>query len=530
MLRLTWPKPIEWIYIAGGLSLSVIYLWFLDDAFVYFRYVDNFLFLNIGLVYNAGEYVEGYSSPLWVLLLIVLRATGASYLVIIIIVAVLAFLTFSLLTVAVNRALSPPGVVINFPLAFLSFNYGVLSYFTSGVETPFVQVAALVFAAYAIAPRSRALQAAVGCSPLLRHELILPLIVSIAWGWVRTRKPPLYSIVSFALSCAGWCFFRVVYYADILPNTFYLKDTWMISQGLRFLHDTMGPYQVYPILIVGVGLIINLRRKRAELHLPIRGIMLFMAVLVVLYVVKIGGGPRHFRYLAFPFCLVITASAGLIEYAFLAVVPKMRSLWAPVSGIALALFSFSLYPRQIAHHPALDFEHNDHNQVELINDAFAHRRHPGLNHEKWSRIADPAKMKAYRERHSPFEYKSVKVTGWCVGGYRNFNKRVVHPAGLTDAILARVDTPAERPAHKPGLHRLAHDIAAILREYPKPHPGMYRDAVERGLAPQWIESNLGSIEIIERKVYNRHNLWENLNLALSFPGRISPGENPEPAR
>ena len=57
------PSPVEWCCLAGGLFLSIHYAWLLDDAFVYFRYIDNWLFLHFGLVFNKGEYVEGYSSP-----------------------------------------------------------------------------------------------------------------------------------------------------------------------------------------------------------------------------------------------------------------------------------------------------------------------------------------------------------------------------------------------------------------------------------------------------------------------------------
>lgn len=56
------PAPIEWLCLAGGLFLTIQYAWLLDDAFVYFRYVDKFLFRGFGLVYNNGEYVEGYSA------------------------------------------------------------------------------------------------------------------------------------------------------------------------------------------------------------------------------------------------------------------------------------------------------------------------------------------------------------------------------------------------------------------------------------------------------------------------------------
>ena len=39
-----------------------------DDAFISFRYAKN-LSEGTGLVYNAGEYVEGYSNFLWTLFL-----------------------------------------------------------------------------------------------------------------------------------------------------------------------------------------------------------------------------------------------------------------------------------------------------------------------------------------------------------------------------------------------------------------------------------------------------------------------------
>ena len=73
------PSPIEWLCLAAGLALTLHYAWVLDDAYVYFRYVDNLLFLDRGLVYNPGEYVEGYSSPLWLLLLAALRATELNF-------------------------------------------------------------------------------------------------------------------------------------------------------------------------------------------------------------------------------------------------------------------------------------------------------------------------------------------------------------------------------------------------------------------------------------------------------------------
>ena len=42
--------------------------WSGDDIFITLRYIDNFLAGN-GLVFNQGEYVEGYTHILWLLIL-----------------------------------------------------------------------------------------------------------------------------------------------------------------------------------------------------------------------------------------------------------------------------------------------------------------------------------------------------------------------------------------------------------------------------------------------------------------------------
>jgi hypothetical protein len=55
---------------------------------------------------------------------------------------------------------------------------------------------------------------------------------------------------------------------------------------------------------------------------------------------------------------------------------------------------------------------------------------------------------------------------------------------------------------------------------------LYRRAVEDGAAHPWIARNLESIEQIERKVYNRHDLIENLVLAVTPIPRLEPPPAP----
>ncbi|MBK9228789.1 MAG: hypothetical protein IPL67_17465 [Ignavibacteria bacterium] len=57
------------VLIAVSLYLCMNFFdWVIDDLYIYFRYVDNFISGN-GIVFNKGEYVEGFSSFLWFLYL-----------------------------------------------------------------------------------------------------------------------------------------------------------------------------------------------------------------------------------------------------------------------------------------------------------------------------------------------------------------------------------------------------------------------------------------------------------------------------
>ena len=99
---------------------------------------------------------------------------------------------------------------------------------------------------------------------------------------------------------------------------------------------------------------------------------------------------------------------------------------------------------------------------------------------------------------------------------------IVHGFGLTEPILARADVPEARQGHKMRLKFLAHQLLSIRRK--GAGRGMYRRALEDGVAPEWIERNFAAIELLEKKIYNRHDLVENLRLSLRFPHHLDIGD------
>ena len=520
MTRRDLPAPVEWLFLGVGLAFAFRYRWILDDALVYWRYIDNLLFLDRGLVFNAGEYVEGFSSPVWALLLISLRSLEIDYWALTLGVAVPAFLLFWFLLVRLNRRMSPDGPVLSFPLAYLACCYGVGCYFTSGIETPLVQLSALVYALFVLRPASLPLQAALALSPLVRHEFALTLLICAAWSWWKQGRPPWRMLVMSAGAVSAWMLFRIRYYADLFPNTFHLKNDVNVDQGLVYLAETVTTYRLDLVLILFAAGAWWLRRNPPDgwnARWAERGVMLLCALSLTAYVVKIGGDPRHYRFLAFPFVLSVAALSGIAE-ALLSKLGSGLARWlAPAAALAVGGLTALAYPPQLPAHPVdRDVKAEITN---LINDAAFHRRHPGLKYEAARADEDRERRQRYEElRGNPGE--EYQVCTLVYPAWVDMENPYVNRFGLTDAILARTDATAERAAHKFDLRRRGRELAMLLNEAERVDAGVYRRAVEAGTAPEWIVEGLPSIEIVARKIYNRHRFFENLGLALTFPEPI----------
>ncbi len=62
-----------------------------------------------------------------------------------------------------------------------------------------------------------------------------------------------------------------------------------------------------------------------------RAMMWAVALPVVAFVVKIGGDPRHFRFLIFPYCAILCSTGGLLERLE---APRSRA-WSALLVVAL---------------------------------------------------------------------------------------------------------------------------------------------------------------------------------------------------
>jgi hypothetical protein len=307
----------------------------LDDAMISMRYAWNFSHGH-GLVWNPGERVEGYTNFLMTLLMSVYTAIFAKS------DAVLAVMITGLVTVLsciyiawklcdffVEDLEEPQRRFVNAIFLIMILTYYPLSYWSLlGMETGLLTLL-LLSSLYLLELYLRERQgvyvfsivALQGLAYLTRPDAIifsLPIFVYIFFvgennhSTVFSRSAKLLPAALFYASIiVGQEIFRVYYYHEFLPNTYYLKLTGMplldrIDNGLKFV----TPYILTHLLILGSAIGSYLIKPAARKRL-----YLALILLPILYQIWTGGDPwPHWRMMtpAFPL-LAMLSIHGVLE-------------------------------------------------------------------------------------------------------------------------------------------------------------------------------------------------------------------------
>ena len=325
---------LPWLAVLGWLSSLT---WFLcDDAFISFRYVRNLL-EGHGLVFNPGEYVEGYSNFLWVLELAALWGVlgirpeqAAPWLSVACTAGTLAAMLW---WVAGTPGLRHRGWVAWMALGLVCSS-ATFAVWTSGggLETRqftfFVVLAVVCLSLY----RHR-LQGLVAASFSLAAAAYTrpegPLIAACCFGWFvvqrlvetgrlhpdrRLVRELVWLVGPFVVLVAAHFLFRYAYYGEWLPNTYYAKHIrpWY-EAGFRYLLTATletGLYLLLPLAFFALRTRWQARRELAY-ALPLVCIVPHMA-----YLMRIGGD--HFAYRPLDFywpLLAVPASVGIVSLA-----------------------------------------------------------------------------------------------------------------------------------------------------------------------------------------------------------------------
>jgi hypothetical protein len=234
---------------------------FIDDFFIGTRYAVNWIEGN-GLVYNAGDPVEGFTSIVWISLITLAIKLGVSDLLATQVVNVTSALISLGLVFAMGRAAGRSPLQSLFAPALLAFQLSFLVYPMMGMTTStFAMV--LTLAVYMTARGaldtvrgSLALGAVVLLLSLIRFDgvglalglLLYPLLVERKF---KATMPALLVLILGLVIFNAW---RIDYYGKPLPNTFYAKNSPISTDvliGLRYVKRFLmigGPYVVLLVL------------------------------------------------------------------------------------------------------------------------------------------------------------------------------------------------------------------------------------------------------------------------------------------
>ncbi len=236
------------LLITAGIAWWTIHAkgyWFVDDAFISFRYVKN-LAAGMGLTWNPGTPVEGYTNLLWVLLLTPFSWLGLD----LVRPAVVLGTLFQLGTVDLIRRITrrcwphhSPWVRMLAP-CLIATHLQCAFWTVSGMETPMFGFWVLLAVHLAIRSRNKQgspwlLGGACAAACLTRPEgLMVSGLILIAEQLCAWRRAPsgerwtalkqrTRELLPAALIIGGvvgiHLAFRLIYYGYPLPNTFYAK-------------------------------------------------------------------------------------------------------------------------------------------------------------------------------------------------------------------------------------------------------------------------------------------------------------------
>jgi arabinofuranosyltransferase len=288
-----------------------------EDSYITYRYALNFA-AGHGLVFNPGEYVEGYSNPLWLFMLIPWLSAGvpiafASRIMTFIMSAALIILIWRMGHYGRGRKMFLPA----FAALLFVFNYYFVHYAQLGLETILLALlltlAAFLLMKKQLIPTSILLGLAAWTRPegAIYFVALTILLESRRYFQKEKLDRGAWYIPAFIL-LAVLFLWRWNYYHEFFPNTYYAKvDPGAVSQKVK------GLRRVLAFLFSGTRLLFWLPAVMLIFKRPKDNrVLVYLTVILAdfFYVIMVGGDFLPlFRYVVpvLPLIVLLTGE-GLI--------------------------------------------------------------------------------------------------------------------------------------------------------------------------------------------------------------------------
>jgi tetratricopeptide (TPR) repeat protein len=318
-------KKMLWLHVLDlGMSLAfaaqVIVCWSAprEDALICFRYARNWV-RGLGMVYNPGEYVEGYSNSIWTLALGALHWTGLTLFaadnLLVLLCAVAAILV---LCRAGVKAFGDTWVA-RLPALLMLCHTSVPGGYGNGLEGSGVSLGVSLMILGLVRGASPALGLGGALLVLLRPEGfiyagVIGLYCLAGFGWDREKRGR-YAAVLVTLAATIVCLtaFRLWYYDDFIPNTVRAKENLrsfaQFRAGLSYLGRYFDPATTLLAALALLSLFARKFRKMAAV------LLLCVAANAVVVLENGGDWMPHLRLLTPFFGVLAFLGAAVVSQA-----------------------------------------------------------------------------------------------------------------------------------------------------------------------------------------------------------------------
>lgn len=359
--RIEHDRRLRVALLTGVLALSTVHQLMFDtlaeDAFISFRYSLNLAEGN-GLVFNAGERVEGYSNFLWVVLVAAPHAWFSADIVTTArVLGVVCTLACVLVGYVLTRRITDNAGAGMLAATIVAASSSLAAYGPSGLETPLFALLVLLTVLAVHAERPLVAGLLVALATMTRPDGVVVAAVVGTWLLVRAVRArggwlaPLWFAAGAVWLAAPWTIWRVTYYGHLLPNAIAAKSGasagWLLETGAGYLAGFAIAAQALLVLLpAAVFALVKCRSGIVSLTLAI-------AVTYVGFFVTTGGDwmpAWRFFAPAMPlFAVGITAACVLAWPAATRLGPVVTA-----SVAALLLVASSWQPN---FKPAIDYWH-----------------------------------------------------------------------------------------------------------------------------------------------------------------------------
>ncbi len=301
------------VVVMALICLAWVHRFVQDDAFISFRYAYN-LAEGKGLVWNAGERLEGYTNFLWTLLISGGMYIGIDPIIFSTLLGIIFFAVSLIFTFKLGMIIFESPTVSLLTVILLGTNYTFFSFATGGMETQ-MQTALFVVGSYyclhGVKLHSWSVRRLLSLSITMTLALLTRLdsaimcvvILGVTLYHIQRDEQKLAEIIRksailmlpFTTIIATWFLWKWFYYGDIMPNTYYIKVSGMTSpeRGVHYIYHFFTSYLLVPFWFLFFFAIKKLfRRELMHLHVLVTIILAWM-----LYIIKIGGDFIEFRFL-----------------------------------------------------------------------------------------------------------------------------------------------------------------------------------------------------------------------------------------